>query len=243
MNKRLYFDIETSPCTGWFWRPGYNLNLDYNNIIENAKIICICYKLAGKDRIYHLTWDAKKNDKQMLKDFIKVLNSADEIVGHNSDKFDIKWIRTRCLFHGISMMPDYTSIDTLKLARSGFNFPTNRLDSIGRYTKVGKKIKTTGELWYDVVFKNNKRALSDMVRYCKQDVTLLEDVHKVIEPYTKPKTRITEHVDECARCGSDSLQVKSYKISAAGDKKVQLQCQSCGCYQTISRAKWEKSKK
>ena len=114
--RRLFFDIETSPCVGWFWRPGYNLNLDYNNILENAKIICICYKWEGDKKTYSLSWDSKQNDKKMLQDFIKVLNQANEIIGHNSDKFDIKWIRTRCLIHGVDMIPEYTSIDTLNAA-------------------------------------------------------------------------------------------------------------------------------
>jgi len=137
MINRLYFDIETSPCLGWFWRPSYQTNLNHKNVIEQAKIICICYKWEGKDKVYHLTWDSKQNDKKMLQDFVKVLDSADEIVGHNSDKFDIKWIRTRCLFHNVGMMPDYSSLDTLKEARKGFLFPSNRLDAIGRYTGVG----------------------------------------------------------------------------------------------------------
>ena len=131
--RRLYFDIETSPCLGWFWRPGYNLNLSYDNIIENAKIICISYKWADSDKFYSLSWDGKQNDKEMLKKFIRILNQADEIIGHNSDKFDIKWIRTRCLYHKIPMFPDYVSLDTLKASRKGFNFPSNKLDSIGKY--------------------------------------------------------------------------------------------------------------
>lgn len=240
--KRLYFDIETSPCLGWFWRPGFNMNLNYNNIIENAKIICICYKWEGKDKVYSLTWDKEQNDKQMILDFIAILDSADEIIGHNSDKFDIKWIRTRCLFHGIPMMPEYTSIDSLKEARKGFNFPSNRLDSIGRYAGVGKKIKTTEELWFDTWRKNSRKALKGMVDYCKQDVILLEDVFKKIEPYTKPKTRISTDITECAKCGSDDLRVKSYRITSSGVRYAQMQCQSCGTYHKVNDRRYNNLK-
>lgn len=173
---------------GWFWRPGHKLNLDYNNIIENAKIICICYKWQGDKKIYSLTWDGKQNDKKMLADFIKILNTANEVIGHNSDRFDIKWIRTRCLIHNIDMMPEYTSIDTLKEAKKGFNFPSNRLDSIGRYTGAGKKIKTTGELWYDTWIKNDRSALGKMVKYCNQDVLLLEKVYGKMQNFIDRKS-------------------------------------------------------
>jgi hypothetical protein len=63
--------------------------------------------------------------KKMLIEFIKVLNTADETIGHNGDKFDLAWVRTRCLFHGIDMFPSYTTIDTLKVARSKFKFNSN----------------------------------------------------------------------------------------------------------------------
>ena len=39
--KRLFFDIETSPNIGYFWRAGYKLNIGADNIIEERKIICI----------------------------------------------------------------------------------------------------------------------------------------------------------------------------------------------------------
>jgi DNA polymerase elongation subunit (family B) len=47
-----------------------------------------------------LTWDKKQSDKAMIKAFLKVMAQADEIVAHNGDKFDLKWLRTRALLHG-----------------------------------------------------------------------------------------------------------------------------------------------
>lgn len=240
--RRLFFDIETSPCVGWFWRPGYNLNLDYNNILENAKIICICYKWEGNKKTYSLTWDSKQSDKKMLQDFIKILNQANEIIGHNSDKFDIKWIRTRCLIHNIGMMPEYTSIDTLKQARKGFNFPSNRLDSIGRYTGVGKKLKTTGELWYDTCFKNDRKALGKMVRYCIQDVVLLEKVYGKMKQFIKPQHNIAQDKASCPRCNSARVGVNAHKISASGVRYVQLQCKGCGTYFKVNELQYNKAK-
>lgn len=177
----------------------------------------------------------------MLQSFIKVLNQADEIIGHNSDKFDTKWIRTRCAYHRIAMMPDYKSIDTLKAFRGGFNMPTNRLDAIGRYFGVGKKIKTTEELWFDVWQKKSRKALSQMVRYCKQDVLLLENVFNIINPYVKPKTHLTGITRECPECGSDQLQINRHRVTVAGAKQVQFQCKDCGKYHTVSATKFYKN--
>ncbi len=120
--KRLFFDIETSPNIGFFWQSGYKLNVPYTNIIKERAIICICYKWADEDKVYSLHWDKNQNDKSMLEKFMVVANEAHELVGHNGDRFDLPWIRTRCLFHGIPCFPNYTTLDTLKHARSKFRF-------------------------------------------------------------------------------------------------------------------------
>lgn len=53
--KRLFFDIETSPNIGYFWRTGYNLSITPDCIINERKIICISYKWETEDKIYSLT--------------------------------------------------------------------------------------------------------------------------------------------------------------------------------------------
>ena len=112
--KRLFFDIETSPMIVYSWRTGWKINIPTDNIIEDWRIICISYKWEGQEKVHTLSWDSNKCDKKLLEKFIKIANSADEIVAHNGDRFDIKKIRTRCLYHRIPMFPKYRSLDTLK---------------------------------------------------------------------------------------------------------------------------------
>lgn len=114
MIRRLFFDIETSFNIGWFFDIGYNKVITYDQILEHAKIICISYKWEGQDKVYNLKWDSNKCEKKMLEKFIRIADSADEIVGHNSDRFDIKWIRTRCIYNRVPMFPKYVSFDTFK---------------------------------------------------------------------------------------------------------------------------------
>ncbi len=100
-------------------------------------IICICYKWEGEKKVHFLRWDKNQCDKTLLKEFIKVANDAHELVGHNSDMFDLPWIRTRCLFHNIDMFPNYTTIDTYKISKNKFKFNSNKLDYIAKFLGVG----------------------------------------------------------------------------------------------------------
>ncbi len=185
--RRLFFDIETSPNTVFSWSVGRKINIDHSNILDERAVICVCWKWEGNDTVGYLKWN-KGDDKQMLKEFCKILNSADEIVTHNGDSFDVKWLRTRCLLHGIEMNPKFKSIDTLKVARKYFRFNSNRLNYLGQYLGVGQKIHTEFSLWKDVM-KGDAAALANMVTYCQQDVRLLEQVYNKLKPYMYEKVK------------------------------------------------------
>jgi len=234
--KRLFFDIETSPNIGLFWEAGYKKNIDYSNIIKERAIICICYKWEDSKEVGYLTWDSKQCDKKMLQKFIDIANSADQLVGHNGDRFDLAWIRTRCLFHRIDMFTTYTTIDTLKVSRSKFKFNSNKLDYIAKYLGMGKKIKTEFGLWKDIVLNKDKAAMTKMIKYCQQDVKLLEKVYKELSVHLASKTHfgVIFGADRgsCPECGSDDLVRMVNRITATGVKKIQFQCKTCGKYHT-----------
>lgn len=236
--KRLYFDIETSPNIGFFWQSGYKLNIGYQNILKERSIICICYKWEGDKEVHGLTWDKKQDDKKMLQDFIKIVDSADELVGHNGDKFDLAWIRTRCLFHGIQMFPNYVTIDTLKVARSKFKFNSNRLNYIADFLGIGQKIKTDFDLWKDIALKNDQKAMDKMVKYCKMDVVLLEKVHQHLSTHIASKThygvRFNQDRGSCPNCGADGEDLVNHanRILASGTKKIVYKCKVCNHYHT-----------
>ena len=236
--KRLFFDIETSYCTGWFWRPSFKTSISYDQVLNNSAIICICYKWEGSNKIHHLKWD-KGNDKQMIKKFVDVLLDADEVVGHNSDKFDLKWVRTRCLISGIKSLPDFKSIDTLKISRQKFNFPSNRLDAIGKFLGFGGKKDTGGiQLWHDIIQKNSTKAMTEMIDYCKRDVELLEKVYLKLEGYSNSKTHrgVQAGNDKCScpNCGADNYRVQQTKYMASGMVKKILNCKDCHKYYFVS---------
>ena len=188
--------------------------------------------------MYSLKWD-KGCDKELIKKFIEVLLEADEVCGHNSDKFDLKWVRTRCLVHGTKSLPEFKSIDTLKISRQKFNFPSNRLDAIGKYLGFGGKKDTGGiQLWHDIIQKNSAKAMKEMIDYCKRDVELLEKVYLKLEGYAKPKTHIGIQAGNdscsCPTCGSERTGLKDRRVNSSGTITVVLRCNDCKKYFSTS---------
>lgn len=232
--RRIFFDIETSPTQCFVWKPGYQINVGHESIIKEGGIICIAYKWEGQKKVYHLQWDSKQNDKGLLRAFLKVAETAGELVGHNGDNFDLKWIRTRCYFHNIPMMPEFTTIDTLKEARKGFRFNSNKLDYINKFGGGAGKNHTSFDLWKDICLNKCRKSMKIMTDYCKVDVLRLEEMYLKMQPYLKPKSSIAEYKCNCPRCNSENMRPKNYKVTPAGVKYVTLQCHDCGTYQKVN---------
>lgn len=237
--KRLFFDIETSFNIGIFWRSGYNLTIQPEDIIKERAIICVSWKWEDKPEIHTLTWDEKQCDKKLLKAFIKEMNKADEVIAHNGDRFDIKWLRTRCLFHGLPMFPQYQSIDTLKHAKSQFNFNSNKLDYIAKFLGVGAKLKHEGmDMWKAIVFNKDKDALNRMVQYCEMDVEVLEKVYHKLRPYTKHKVNYAVLRGEekycCPNCGTPNVRLRKTYTTAQGTIQHYMTCKECDNYYKVN---------
>ena len=236
--KRLFFDIETSFNITWSWRTGQQF-VSADQIVKERAIICICWKWEGDSKVHYLTWDRNQSDEKMLRTFVKELNKASEVIAHNGDKFDIKWLRTRCLKHRIEMFPNYQSLDTLKLVRTSFNLNSNKLNYIAEFLGLEGKMETGGiDLWKEIIFNNNQEALDKMVAYCKKDVQVLENVYNEIKNYGKHKTHLGVQAGGekygCPECGSYNQHCNKVYSTVAGTPKVHLRCADCSRSHTVS---------
>lgn len=185
--KVLIYDIETSYNIVSSWRVGYKLNIMPENIIKERAIICISYKWADEKEVYNLSWDKNQDDKFMLEQFIEVMNEADMLVAHNGDRFDLKWIKTRALIHGLPMLVDYPQFDTLKVAKKKLLLNSNKLDYISKVLGHEGKKKTDYSLWDKIILHKDAEALQYMIDYCDQDVLQLEHVYNVFRGLESPK--------------------------------------------------------
>ena len=242
--KRLFYDIETSYNIVKAWRVGYNLSLQPEDIIQERAIITIAYKWEGEDDVTVLSWD-KGCDKKIIEDFVKVMAESDEMIGHNIDRYDTKFIMGRALKHGITVLPKYQSTDTLKLAKKHFMLNSNKLDYIAQYLGLGHEVRHRGmSMWDDIILNNCPKALEEMIEYNIHDVVLTEQVYKKLSEYSLPKvnhaSKQTGDKHTCPQCGSTDATLQKTYVASSGTKTRLMSCNSCSTNFTINNTNYEK---
>jgi uncharacterized protein YprB with RNaseH-like and TPR domain len=231
----VFLDIETAPITGLAWTM-FEANLIH--VTDPTFLLCYGIKWAdGKNVRVRALCDLpnykknKKTDKGLVRELWDVLDRADIVIAHNGDAFDIKKINARFAVHGLKPPSPYKTVDTLKVARRYFKFDSNKLDNIGRYLEVGRKLPNTGkDLWIGCM-AGNQVAWRMMKQYNKQDVLLLERVYHKIKAWSDSHPVLTAYhpMQEmaCPTCLSTHVQRNGWKI-ARFKKSPRFHCQSCG---------------
>lgn len=232
----LIWDIETSPNLVFSWGIGHKVSISFENIYRERAITCIAWKILGKSRVYSLNWDQNHCDKEMIDTFIGHLNNCRYSVAHNGDRFDLRWLRGRAMFHRLGMWPEYTSVDTLKIFRKLAYLNSYRLDYLLQYFGFGRKIKVDYDLWKRV-FAGEAKALQEMIRYNRKDVVALEELYTFVRQYMSPVDSLTKSCRTCPHCASEKFQRKHHRFTKAGGEKIQLQCDA-GHYWTVTASRF-----
>lgn len=240
--KRLFFDIETSYNIVKSWRIGYNLNINPDDIIQERAIICVCYKWEGESTIHSLSWN-NGDDRDLVDRFMSVIQDADELVGHNLEEFDLKFLLTRAIRHGIHALPKYNVYDTYKKAKKHFNFNSNKLEYIAKFLGVGSKLPHEGlKMWDSVILDKDKAALDKMLAYCKQDVVITEKVFEKLRVYTEHNTNhatmLGEPTANCPNDGSYNFTYIKKLAMKSGAFRHLLKCNDCGQKYSISQRQY-----
>jgi uncharacterized protein YprB with RNaseH-like and TPR domain len=180
--KIMLWDVENTANVADVW--GYY----EQNVVHMRRpyeILCVSYKWLGQKNVKTLSRKqfSDRTDKTLLKAFSKVLAKADIIVSHNGAKTDIRKVNARLAKHSLPPAITGRSVDTLELARKHFLFNGNSLGDLASFLGVGKKLKTSGyETWLGCE-EGSEVAWTEMVKYNKQDVVILEGVFNKLKPW------------------------------------------------------------
>ena len=230
----LFLDIETAPNLGYVWGKWEQ------DVIENERgwyILCFGYKWLGEKSVrvislpdFRLFKKDKENDYEVMSSLWSILDQADVVVAHNGDRFDIPKINSRLVRHGFKPPSPFKTIDTRKLAKSNFGFDSNKLDDIGQYLNIGRKMHHTGFALWKGCMVGDEKSWRMMKKYNAQDVRLLERVYEKLRPWhmAHPNMNVfDERISACPICRSKDIQKRGFGFTTTG-KRQRYQCNSCG---------------
>ena len=204
--KILLLDIESSPNVAHVWGL-WQQNVGINQLMESSYVLCWAAKWLGEDEPIMFDSVHQSKPKKMLKGIYDLLNDADAVIHYNGTKFDIPTLNKEFLLHSFTPPSPYKQIDLLRVARSQFRFPSNKLDYVAQRLGLGKKTAHSGmELWTKCMAGDDS-AWKVMEKYNKQDVTLLENVYHRILPWIKhhPNYNLYSDGHVCPTCSSTKL--------------------------------------
>ena len=232
----LFFDIETAAKKIYAWG-----DYDVNAIAtyQHWHMISFAWKWSGDKEThvkalpdYRMYKKDKTNDKCLIQDLWKLFDEADIIISHNGIKFDLRKSNARFIFHGMKPPSPYQVVDTRDVARKHFRFDSNKLDNLGDYLGIGRKINTGGfDLWLGCE-RGDKKSWGLMKKYNKMDVILLEKVYLKLRPYMNlhPNLGLLQgNKKACPQCGS--LRVHANGTRATRTTLMQRYCcADCGAW-------------
>jgi len=228
----LLFDIETAPYEGYFF-DRWKQNISMSMVKEDWSVLCWAAKWLDKpdmtDSCSWRTGACVRDDKACMLALHGLLSQADIVVAHNGDKFDIKRVNARFVKHGLEPPKPFKSVDTLKIAKKKFAFPSNRLDDLGEFLGVGRKVKHEGfEMWRKVL-DGDPEAQDKMLEYNIGDIILLEQVYLKLRPWDHghPNVNLDYTVKRCTVCGSPHL-ARDGEVCTGVSTFAAYQCVKCG---------------
>lgn len=244
--KILLIDLETAPNIG-----AYFSLWDEGNILWNEKywyILCFAYKYLGEKETHIValpdfkTWKKdKENDEELVKKLWELFDKADIIIAQNGDAFDVKKANARFIKWRLEPPSFYQTIDTLRIARRYFKFDSNKLDDLGDYLGIGRKLRTEKGLWRDCM-KGDKHAWDMMKKYNQMDVILLEKVYYKLRGWDSSHPNmnlIYGGIFNCRVCHSNYVTKRGF-----GRNKTTVyqkyQCMNCGAWSSGETLKREK---
>ena len=231
----LFLDIETAPINGDVWSL-WKQDIGINQIRSNGYVLCVCGNMNGEILETALPNFPKayrrdnENDLEVVTEVWEWLDQADIVIGHNVWDFDLKTLNGRFLYYGLLPPSPYKIFDTLKTARSKFRLPSNKLDYLAKFLKVGEKIKTGGhELWTGCR-EGDLNAWDKMIEYCHNDVVILEKVYHKLLPWATNHPNMALYSNErcCKNCGSKDLTEIEKTAKTNVNEFKAYRCDKCG---------------
>lgn len=230
--KILVFDIE---CTGMILESYglYNQNHSHKDIIEDWSILSYAAWFTDEDGIHYQ--DNRNNpdyrdDRAIIEGLHNLISQADWIVGHNSDKFDLKKFNTKAEKYNLPSRHDPVQYDTLKMLKARYALPSNSLDYAAKYFELKERKslhgKFPGKMLFDECKKGNLEAWNELEAYNKQDVKVTWELFQRLAKHDKKINLNAFYQKQTCICGNQEFFKNGLKYARNATYQI-WRCKVC----------------
>lgn len=206
---------------------------------DSGLTLSVSWKWLEEKKVYSLksseykSWNSKdstKLDKGLLKDFVKVINQADLIVGAYSSKFDRPWINSRCLILGLPHIdPLIPEDDTWRLAKYKGKFTRNSLKVLSGCLNNNQEKTDSGGIWTFInCMRNLPSAWNKLIKYNQNDVLATEEIYLKLRKLASSRINrnLFSNKEVCPTCGEQSLNQHGSYVTKTNHWKRFI-CRKC----------------
>lgn len=218
--KICFFDLETTNlaanfgyilCAGWkFWEePGFHVVSvgDFPKLLKSDPT----------------------NDKEVVRSICGILAASDIIVTWYGARFDVPFLNSRLIAHGLDPLPPVPHIDLWRVARYKLRLHSNRLASVADFLELPSKTPLTPKIWIRAM-AGHPASLDYIKDHCQRDVEVLELAYEKLRHLvvSHPNVTLAEPLAEpaCPFCGSTELQKRGWNYARVS-RKQRYFCASC----------------
>lgn len=159
-----------------------NLNADYGSML------CFSWKPYGKME-HSMAVPQPGDDKALAKNIKEVLESADCWLSFNGKMFDIKYINSRLLYHGVKPVEKKHHLDLYLQLKPKLRATRKGLGPLAGWLKLEEgKMGVSQAVWSEAPAKW-KENRSIIIQRCESDVRVLEKMYNRTKDFIGEVTR------------------------------------------------------
>lgn len=229
--KVLTLDIETTPHDAFTWGI-WQQNIGLHMLKQPTRVLTWVAKWEHEDYVY-IGSERTQSHEDMILEIYDLVDAADAIVGFNSIGFDMKHLNREFVELGLAPPSKYKNIDLLRVVKSQFKFPSNKLDYVAGVLLGAHKLDTGGfGLWVECM-KGNEDAFRKMENYNVEDVLLTERLYHRLQgwvPAHPNRALWIENQDKpiCPSCASKNIGTRGTEYPARVNGYTRYKCRDCG---------------
>jgi len=230
--KILVFDIE---CTGMIIESYglYNQNHNHKDIIEDWSLLSFAAWFTDENQIHYADNrdnSGYKDDKHLVEKLHKLISEADWIVGHNSDKFDLKKLNAKAEKYELPPRPDPIQYDTLKMLKARYALPSYSLDYAAKYFELKEKKSAhrnfPGKMLFDQCKAGNIDAWNELESYNCQDVKVTWELFQRLAKHDKRINLTSFYQKQTCICGNQEFYKNGIKYAKNAAYQI-WRCRNC----------------